>query len=70
LSGIEGFPEVKHPINTTGDSVYLGGSEARQLYRCGWCGEYWLKTTITGVTLDRVLSESVKPVGRNPDGIK
>jgi len=68
---IKDFPEIDHPVNTKGgEPTYLGGQVERQVYRCGYCGEYFLKTTIRGISIGRVLSETVKAVGRDPKRIK
>jgi hypothetical protein len=68
---IKDFPEIDHPVNTEGgEATYLGGQLERQVYKCGLCGEYFLKITIRAISTGKVLSETVKAVGMNPKGIK
>jgi hypothetical protein len=68
---IKDFPEIDHPVNTEGgEPTYLGGQLERQVYRCGYCGEYFLKTTIRAISTKKVLSEIVKAVGMDPKRIK
>jgi hypothetical protein len=68
---ISEFSEIPHPACKENVGGAWGVTITKQLYLCGWCGGYLMKTSknLSAALGGKVMNEGIKFVGWNLDNV-